>query len=94
MQESSSSSSNSDDLSSLQNYKRGIAFLGKSLNKEALPSRKLNSSSQLDGDFGLIKKRIKNRRILIVDDEPYNLMGLKVIIDACDEGKLLNLIID
>ena len=26
----------------------------------------------------------KDRRILIVDDEPYNLMALKVVIDAAD----------
>ena len=24
------------------------------------------------------------RRILIVDDEPYNLMGLKIVLDAAD----------
>ena len=27
----------------------------------------------------------KDRRILIVDDEPYNLMALKVVIDAADK---------
>jgi YesN/AraC family two-component response regulator len=29
-----------------------------------------------------------------VDDEPYNLMGLKIIIGAADSSKLLHLIID
>ena len=28
--------------------------------------------------------RTMERRILIVDDEPYNLMALKVVIDAAD----------
>lgn len=29
-----------------------------------------------------------------MDDEPYNLMGLKIIIDAADPEKLISLIID
>jgi YesN/AraC family two-component response regulator len=29
--------------------------------------------------------KTKDRRILIVDDEPYNLMALKVVIDAADK---------
>ena len=37
---------------------------------------------------------MKSRRILIVDDESYNLIGLKIIIDACDQSKILNLIVD
>ena len=26
---------------------------------------------------------IKNRRILIVDDEPYNLLGMQIVLDQC-----------
>ena len=35
-----------------------------------------------------------HEKILIVDDEPYNLMGLKVIINAADEGSHVQFLID
>ena len=46
------------------------------------------------GCFGQIQQKLKKRRILLVDDEPYNLMGLKVIIGALDTGNVLSMIID
>ena len=44
------------------------------------------NNQQVESDFLLIPKQKNydkinsNRRILIVDDEPYNLLGLKIVI--------------
>ena len=38
--------------------------------------------------------KVLKRRILIVDDEPYNLMGLRIIIEAADKTNLVTHIID
>ena len=46
------------------------------------------------GGFGRIKQKPKRRKILLVDDEPYNLMGLKVIIDSIDKRNHLSMIVD
>ena len=46
------------------------------------------------GGFSQIKQRPKRRKILLVDDEPYNLMGLKVIIDSIDKRNHLSMIVD
>ena len=34
------------------------------------------------------------KRILLVDDEPYNLIALKIVLEAADERKLIGNIID
>lgn len=44
--------------------------------------------------FNFSKTSQKKKRILLVDDEPYNLMALKVIINCVDNGKTLSMIID
>ena len=46
------------------------------------------------GGFSQIKQKPKRRKILLVDDEPYNLMGLKVIIDSIDKRNHLSMIVD
>ena len=46
------------------------------------------------GGFSQIKQKHKRRKILLVDDEPYNLMGLKVIIDSIDKRNHLSMIVD
>ena len=46
------------------------------------------------GGFGQIKHKPKKRRILLVDDEPYNLMGLQVIINATDKWNCIKFICD
>ena len=56
-----------------------------------MPTLEYNTTS---GNFGQIRQKLKRRRILLVDDEPYNLMGLKVIIEALDTGNSLSMIID
>mgnify|MGYP002631696159 FL=1 len=47
-----------------------------------------------NGGFSQIKQKPKRRKILLVDDEPYNLMGLKVIIDSIDKRNHLSMIVD
>jgi CheY-like chemotaxis protein len=36
----------------------------------------------------------KIKRILLVDDEPYNLLALKIILEAADEHKIITSLID
>jgi CheY-like chemotaxis protein len=36
----------------------------------------------------------KDKRILLVDDEPYNLIALKIILEAADEHKVVKYLID
>ena len=54
----------------------------------------MNTSTSVLSGLHRRNKVIKSKRILIVDDEPYNIMGLKIIIDACDKGKLVSMIVD
>ena len=35
-----------------------------------------------------------NKRILLVDDEPYNLIALKIILEAADEHGKVGMLID
>jgi hypothetical protein len=36
----------------------------------------------------------KDKRILLVDDEPYNLIGLKIVLEAADEYGVVSKLID
>ena len=36
----------------------------------------------------------KDKRILLVDDEPYNLIGLKIVLEAADEHGIVSMLID
>jgi YesN/AraC family two-component response regulator len=38
------------------------------------------------------KKMIDNRRILIVDDEPYNILGLKIVISQSGIKNIMRII--
>ena len=52
------------------------------------------SSLSYESDFDEGSDCAFERRILIVDDEPYNLMGLRVLFNAADEGQGINDIVD
>lgn len=69
-----SSSSSECHLGSIKKVTSEIIFSGLEV---AMPRR-----MQTNVSFTLSQK---DRRILIVDDEPYNLMALKVVIDAADK---------
>ena len=42
----------------------------------------------------MIEEKFMQKRILVVDDEPYNLMGLQVILKAADKRGIINGLID
>jgi hypothetical protein len=63
--------------------KKKSSFIKKSVEFE------LTSEEVSDQEMNRMKK---NRRILLVDDEPYNLLGLSIIIQQCGFPNIKHLI--
>ena len=44
------------------------------------------------GHAAVHEKMIENRRILVVDDEPYNILGLKIVLSQSRVKNILSII--
>jgi CheY-like chemotaxis protein len=42
--------------------------------------------------FSYYKKMTENKRILIVDDEPYNILGLKIVLQQSGVKNILSIV--